>query len=97
MYCLSALQRFSKMTISEIKKIAFEIGLKGTGGLDTNDPSPKYQLISLPGNFSGLNLVCHMYVGFKAFAPEQDIGFDLSKEYALATNLHDKPELITWN
>ena len=97
MYCLAALERFSKMTIPEIKKIAFEIGLKGSGGFNTNDPSPKYQLISLPGNFSGLNLVCLMYVGFKIIAPEQDIGFDLSKEYAVAKEIHHKPELITWN
>jgi hypothetical protein len=85
------------MTIAEIKKIAFEIAVKGRGGLDTNDPSPKYQLVSLPGHFSGLNLVCYMYVGFKIIAPDQGIGFDLSKEYALAKTFHDKPELITWN
>ena len=29
-----------------------------------------------------------MYVGFKLFAPEQDIGFDLSKEAAAAEALH---------
>lgn len=29
-----------------------------------------------------------MYVGFKRFVPEQDIGFDLSKEYATAQALH---------
>ncbi len=97
MYCLSALQRFSKMTIPEIRKIAFEIALKGRNGLDTNDPSTKYQLISLPGNFSGLNLVCLMYVGFKAIAPEEDIGFDLSKEYSVAKDIREKPEQITWN
>jgi len=56
-------------------------------GLDTNDPAPKFQLKSLPGNFSGLNLVCLMYVAFKSFAPEMDIGFDLSKEYAAAKDL----------
>jgi tetratricopeptide (TPR) repeat protein len=97
MYCLSALQRFSKMSNAEIKKISFEIALKGRSGLDTNDPSPKYQLISLSGNFSGLNLVCYMYVGFKIIALGQDIGFDLSKEYEAAKNIHDQPELITWN
>ena len=97
MYCLSALQRFSKMSNAEIKKISFEIALKGRSGFDTNDPSPKYQLISLPGNFSGLNLVCYMYVGFKIIAPGQDVGFDLSKEYEAAKNIHDQPELITWN
>jgi hypothetical protein len=28
-----------------------------------------------------------MYVGFKQIAPEQDIGFDLSKEYEAALQL----------
>ena len=30
-------------------------------------------------------------------APGQDIGFDLSKEYEAAKNIHDEPGLITWN
>src|SRR5439155_1647349 len=55
-------------------------------GLDTNDPTQKYQLNTLPGNFSGLNLVCLMYVAFKSIAPEMDIGFDLAKEYAVKPN-----------
>jgi len=29
-----------------------------------------------------------MYVGFKIVAPEQDIAFDLSKEYAAAKAMH---------
>jgi hypothetical protein len=29
-----------------------------------------------------------MYVGFKSVAPEMDVGFDLSKEYAAAKGLH---------
>jgi tetratricopeptide (TPR) repeat protein len=97
MYCLAALQRFSRMNKTQIQKIAFEIALQGRSGFDTNDPSPKYQLISLPGNYSGLNLVCSMYVGFKIIAPDQDIGFDLSKEYEEAKNILDKPDLIIWN
>ena len=69
-------------------RVAFEIAFMGRTGLDTNDPAQKYQLKNLPGNFSGLNLVCLMYVAFKSIAPETDIGFDLSKEYAAAKNLH---------
>jgi len=30
------------------------------------------------------------YVAFKKFAPEQDIGFDLSKEYKSALNLFER-------
>lgn len=61
--------------------------MKGRTGLDTNDPAQKYQLNSLPGNFSGLHLVCLMYAAFKSIAPEMDIGFDLSEEYVAAQAL----------
>ena len=46
----------------------------GHRGLDVNDPAQKYQLRSLPGKFSGLHMVCMMYVGFTIVAPEHDIG-----------------------
>ena len=88
MYCLGALETFAKMPRTEMQQIAFEIAAKGQGGLDTSDPAPKYQLKSLPGNFSGLHLVCLMYVAFKSIAPDTDVGFDLSKEYAAAQVLH---------
>ena len=36
-------------------------------GFDVNDPTQKYQLLrSLPGCFSGLQMVCLMYAAFKA-------------------------------
>lgn len=75
------------MTLTEIQAIAFEIAMLSTKGLDVNDPEPKYRLRTLAGNFSGLHLVCLMYVGFKRFAPEQSVGFDLSQEYAAAEAL----------
>jgi len=90
MYCLSAIEKFENMSDEEVRRIGFEIAMTGRGGLDTNDPTPKYQLKSLPGDFSGLNLVCYMYVAFKSIAPETDIGFDLSKEYAAAKSLHEE-------
>jgi hypothetical protein len=88
MYCLSAIEKFEKMSEEEVKRIGFEIAMKGRSGFYTNDPTPKYQLKSLPGDFSGLNLVCYMYVAFQSIAPETDIGFDLSKEYAAAKSMH---------
>lgn len=90
MYCLGALERFENLPLAEVQRIAFEIAMLGRNGLDVNDSEQKYELKSLPGSFSGLHLVCIMYVGFKLFAPEQDIGFDLSKEYAAARTLHDE-------
>jgi Flp pilus assembly protein TadD len=88
MYCLGALERFATMTPTEIQNVSFEIATLGMKGFDVNDPARKYRLRTLSGEFSGLHLVCIMYVGFKRFAPEQDIGFDLSKEYAAALALH---------
>jgi hypothetical protein len=93
MYCLSALEKFEKMPRAEVQRIAAETAMKGRTGLVTNDPAQKYELKSLPGNFSGLHLVCLMYVGFKSIAPEMDIGFDLSKEYAAARALHEGSKL----
>ena len=39
---------------------------------------------SLPGQFSGLNLVARMYVAAQQRAPGLDVGFDLAQEYAMA-------------
>jgi Flp pilus assembly protein TadD len=88
MYCLSALERFGKMTHAAIQEIAFEIAALGTRGLDVNDPERKYRLRSLRGEFSGLHLVCLMYVGFQVIAPETVIGFDLRREYDAARRLY---------
>jgi len=93
MYCLSAMETFDEMSQEQVKQIAFEIATKGRAGLNTNDPTQQYQLNSLPGNFSGLNLVCLMYVAFKSIAPETDVGFDVSKEYAAAKNLYGEKRL----
>lgn len=87
MYCLGGLRTFSKMSQAEVKAAAFEIGMLGARGLDTDSPTPKYTLRSLPGTFSGLHLMSLMYVGFKQIASDQDIGFDLTSEYALAQQM----------
>jgi hypothetical protein len=87
MYCLGALRKFDKMPLEEVKRIGFEIAVLGQRGLDTNNPDQKYTLKSLPGTFSGLHLVCLMYVAFKQISPQQSIGFDLSREYEVARSL----------
>jgi tetratricopeptide (TPR) repeat protein len=93
MYCLGALQTFSKMPEEDVRKVTFEIALLGTKGLDVNDPAEKYQLRSLAGHFSGLHLVSIEYVGFKLLDPNVNIGFDLSREYRQAQLLlGDGPE-----
>jgi Flp pilus assembly protein TadD len=85
MYLLGALKQFGKMPRAEVQQVAFEIAVLGQRGLDPNDPEPKYQLRSLPGSYSGLHLLCLMFAGFKVVAPGQSIGFDLAKEYEVAT------------
>jgi hypothetical protein len=92
MYCLSALQKFAAMTPPEVQKIGFEIALLGRAGLEVNNPDRKYPLRNLPGEYTGLQLTSYMYVAFKQTAPEQDIGFDLSKEYAQALKLFQPKE-----
>lgn len=87
MYILSAMRQFSEMSKEDVQKVGFEIATIGMGGIDVNDPKSQYHLRTLPGTFSGLGLLCYEYAAFKQFAPELDIGFDLSKEYEEAERL----------
>jgi len=87
MYCLSALEKFTKLSPEQVKNIGVEIALRGTRGIDVNSAEQQYSLRSMEGNFSGLYLVCLQYVAFQKIAPEQNIGFDLSAEYEAALNL----------
>jgi hypothetical protein len=90
MYCLSALQRFENMGREEVRQIAGEIALLGSGGIDYASSEKKYTLNSVPGEqFSGLQLLCMMYVGFKDIEPTMDIGVDLSQPYQAALQLHN--------
>lgn len=92
MYMVSALKLFGKESENRIREITFEIALKGRGGFDINNPDKKYTINSLLGEFTGLQLVSYMYVGFKSIAPEQDIGVDLSQEYRMAHKLYEDEE-----
>jgi tetratricopeptide (TPR) repeat protein len=87
MYCLGALELFSSKGRNEVFAIASEIALLGQSGLDINNPEKKYQLRSLKGDFTGLHLLCYMYVGFRILDENLDIGADLSSEYKAALQL----------
>ena len=89
-YCLGALQRFEGMSKADVQKIAFEIAMLGSRGLDVNDPAEQYSLRSISGKFSGLHLLCIEYVGFQIIDPKVDIGFDLAAEYAAARAMFGK-------
>lgn len=83
-YMQFALDQFSKLTPQAIQALAYEIATLGTKGFSINDPSKKYTLRSLGGEFTGLQLVSIMYAAYQQFAPGQDVGIDLSEEYAVA-------------
>ena len=87
-YCGDAIRVFEAMPQEEVQRTTLEIAMLGAKGLSVNDPSTKYQLRSLPGDFSGLRLLCLEYVGFKIIDPSVDIGFDIAAEYAEACQLH---------
>lgn len=90
MYCLAALEKFSEMPIPDVHRITFEIAMLGRNGLIVDDPSRSYGLDSMPGDFTGLQLVSYMYVGFQMIEPTMEIGFDLSAEYETAKALFSK-------
>ena len=90
MYCLGALERFAKMTDQEIEAVGREIAILGMRGLDINDPTKKYTLKTLSGEFSGLHLVSIMYVAFQKTAAGTDVGIDLSREYSQAVAMFDE-------
>ena len=83
-YIKSALDTFQGMEPKQIQDIGVEVGLLGMKGMSINDPSKTYSIKSLPGEFTGLQLVATMYAAFQTFAPGQDVGVDFSKEYQIA-------------
>lgn len=88
MYLLAAIEKFATKSEDEVKAIGIEIAMLGMKGISINDPDSRYTIRSLPGEFSGLSLVCHEYVAFKRFAPDADIGIDLSAEYEAALGMY---------
>ena len=87
MYCLSALKKFKEVGPAQTKAITFEISMLGRSGLDINNPDKKYQLKTIPGDFTGMQLLSYMYVGLKEIEPGLDSGIDLGKEYQQALAL----------
>ncbi|MEI7924206.1 MAG: hypothetical protein WCJ40_20040 [Planctomycetota bacterium] len=44
-------------------------------------------------SFSGLELMCFMYAGFKMFAPDHDVNPELDEPYAIALSLFHEGRL----
>ena len=75
------------MSNEQAQALTFEIAMVGRNGFDVNSAEKKYRLKSKAGEFTGLQLVCYMYVGFQRISPGADVGFDLSQEYQAARAL----------
>ncbi len=90
-YLLDALKRFEKLDVREITAITFEIARLGESGLDYASPEKKYHLTACPGeSFSGHQLMCLMFAGFKRIAPDQDVGMDLNEPWVAALELFNR-------
>ncbi len=90
-YCGDALRMFDAMPKEEVQRITLEIAMLGANGLSVTDPSIKHRLRHLPGDYSGLHLLCLEHVGFKIIDPTVDMGFDIAAEYAEACRLRENP------
>jgi tetratricopeptide (TPR) repeat protein len=84
-FCREAMRLFAAMPADEVKRITMEIAMLGTKGLSVSNPTARHTLRSLPGEFSGLQLLCYEYVGFKIIDSSVDIGFDIAAEYEEAS------------
>jgi len=87
MYMVSAMELFRDASPEKVREVSFEIAMKGRQGLDINNPERSYTLRSLPGEFTGLQLVSYMYVAFKQIEPGLDVGIDLSEEFKAAQQI----------
>lgn len=93
-HLLKALRLFQTMSLHEVQAVTFEIGLMGRLGLDLNDSSARYTLNSISGEYSGLELACLMYAGFKQIDPGFETGLGLEEEYEMALKLAMSNDMI---
>jgi hypothetical protein len=101
-HLLDALKRFENLEAPRVAEITFEVARLGENGLDYSSPEPKYHLTAYPeASFSGIQLMCLMYAGFKRIAPDQDTGVDLNEPWLVALGLFNAgkhwPNAITRN
>lgn len=87
MYLSGMLERLETMTLADKQALALEVAVKGREGLDINSPQQRYTLRNLPGDFSGLHLLCVLYATLKDLDPKLDPGFDFAQEYKMAQAL----------
>jgi tetratricopeptide (TPR) repeat protein len=88
MCLLKAIETFANMGTEKVKEIAFEAAMVGTNGLSINDPEKQYKLESMEGKFSGMQLLCFMFAGFKIIDNSLPPVADLETEYKAALKLY---------
>jgi len=92
LYMQSAMDDFAKKSKKEIGQIVMEIASLGQTGLQINKPEIRYTLKSLPGEFSGLQLVSIMHTGIRLLDPDAETGTGLDREYELASAMRKKDQ-----
>jgi len=84
-FCLDALRRFDGKSRDEIFTIISEISILGMNGIDHTTAGKSYTLKAYPNEtFSGIHLLCLMYVGFKIYDPAVNCGLDFAEAYEMA-------------
>ena len=91
-YMEAALQLFGAMPREAVGRVVLEIARLGEHGLAINEPGTRYTLQSLPGDFSGLQLLSYLHVGMKLFDTAADTESGLDREYATARALTAAPK-----
>ncbi len=86
-YMIGAMKRFANMPRDRVGQVVIEIARLGETGLEINNPSKRYSLKNLDGDFSGLQLLCHMHVGMALFDPNMDSGSGLQREFRMAQEM----------
>jgi uncharacterized membrane protein len=86
-YCLEAMRRFESMTPEVLKRVMLELGMAGRDGFAVHNPDSRYRIKGLDGEFSGLAMVCMLYVAMQRMAPGTGFGVDVSIEYEEAKRL----------
>lgn len=89
-YCMDALQRLSGLPLAELQKLSLELAMAGRNGFEVHNPDSRYRVKGLPGEYSGLAMVCFLYVAMQRIRPGTDIGFDVHEEYAAAKKMLGK-------
>jgi hypothetical protein len=86
-FCFDALRRFERKSRDEIFTVISEISILGMNGIDHKTTGKTYTLKAYPNEtFSGIHLLCLMYVGFKIYDPSVNCGVDFAEAYEMALN-----------